>query len=133
MEKLKSEFIRCENEMVSFEKKLQTSKKINRKFNQFHMGDPIMQLGGKAFTKALENLRREDLVGDESKNKVKGSSHKIEDSYQKFLRVSVNVLRSIDDFLKMKELLDGDRAVFENDRRFYEDKVKRFLVVRNDM
>ena len=91
-----------------------------------------MQLGGKAFTKALENLIREDLVGDESKNKVKGSSHKIEDSYQKFLRVSANVLRSVDDLLKMKELSGGDRAVFENDRRFYEDKVKRFLVVRND-
>ena len=51
MEKQKNKFIQCENEMVSFEKKLQTSKKINRKFNQFHMGDPIMQLGGKAFTK----------------------------------------------------------------------------------
>ena len=149
MEKQKSEFIQCENEMVSFEKKLQTSKKINRKFNQYHMGHPLMQLGGEAFIEALENLRREDLAGEESnnkfkgllskmisdksKNKVKGSSHQIEDSYQKFLRVSVNVLRSVDDLLKMKELSDGDRAVFENDRRFYEDKVKRFLMVRNDM
>ena len=135
MEEQKSEFIRCEKEMIAFESKLQKSKQTNRKFNQFHMGDPLMQLGGEAFIEALENLRREDLIGDQSNKedfKVRGSSLMVEDLYQEFLCVSVEMLRSISDLLHLIELSDGDQKKFETEQRFYEDTVKRYLVVRND-
>ena len=135
VEKQKRELTRCENAMVSFESKFQKSKIRNRKFNRFHMGDPLMQLRGEAFIEALEILRREDLTTETPNKedfKVRGSILMVEDLYQEFLCVSVEMLRSIDDLLKLEELPDGDRVTFETAQRFYEDTVKRYLVMRND-
>ena len=98
-----------------------------------------MKLEGEAFIQALERLRREDLisdqsskdlVGDESNNKAGSSSHPIRDSYQEFFGVSIKMLSSINDLLKTRELSDIYRREFEEQQRIYENKVKSYLVLR---
>ena len=124
IDRLRQEIAKNEDEFRKLQDELEQQIDGKIKFEEFRMGESLGELNFAAFTQELEIIKGDGSVRELKSNKELEKEdllkkNKKEDYFEQLLFLSSKLLESIKECLKLDELLDEDRVMYEKKRKSY--------------